>query len=417
MPWKELSTVQARVSFIEDYATKLFTMTELCHKYGVSRTTGYKWVKRAKAGEPLADHSRRPHHSPQQTPATLAKAIVAMRTQRPGWGPDKLLEVLRRQQPTEPWPSRTTVGTILSRHELIKPRRPRRDRSQGVPRARLLDPLEPNDVWSTDFKGEFRLGSGAYCYPLTVSDGYSRYLLGCQGLSGTAGELARPVFERIFREYGLPRVMLSDNGSPFAGSRSLVGLSRLSVWWMRLGIWPVTIDPGRPQQNGRHERMHRTLKAETTRPPALNMDGQQERFEAFGQMYNHERPHAALGMRMPAEVYQSSPRPMPAKLEDPAYPGRYETRRVRVGGCIKWRGGLLFVSEALIGELLGLEEIDEEVWSVWLDQFLIARLNDRTRELVGSRTARRWPVPLALRAPVTSQRQNRSVNHVPEKIC
>jgi transposase InsO family protein len=392
-------------------------MTELCHKYGISRTIGYKWLGRWEAGESLADRSRRPHHSPQQTPGMLEKAIVAMRIKRPSWGPDKLLEVLRRQQPDQPWPSRTTVGTILTRHDLVKPRGPRRDRSQGLPRARLLDPLEPNDVWSTDFKGEFRLGNGAYCYPLTVSDGYSRYLLGCRGLSSTAGELARPVFERIFREYGLPRVMLSDNGSPFAGSRSLVRLSRLSVWWMRLGIWPATIDPGKPHQNGRHERMHRTLKAETTRPPASNMDGQQERFDGFGQMFNHERPHAALNMRMPAEVYQPSPRPMPATLEDPDYPGHYETRRVRTSGCIKWRGALLFVSETLIGEWLGLEEIDEDVWSVWLDRFLIARLNDRTRELVGSRTAWRWPAPLALRAPAAGQRQEQSVNHVAGKNC
>jgi transposase InsO family protein len=405
MPWKELSPVEARVSFIEDHATKLFTMTELCDKYGISRTTGYKWLGRAKAGESLADRSRRPHHSPHQTPAMLEEAIVATRIKRPSWGPDKLLDVLQRQQPDQAWPSRTTVGTILTRHDLVKPRSRRRDHGQGVPRARLLDPLEPNEVWSTDFKGEFRLGHGAYCYPLTVCDSYSRYLLGCQGLSSTAGDLARPVFDRIFREYGLPRVMLSDNGSPFAGSRSLARLSRLSVWWMRLGIWPVTIDPGKPQQNGRHERMHRTLKAETTRPPASNMDGQQARFDGFGQIYNHERPHAALDMRMPAEVYQRSPRPMPAKLEDPDYPGHYETRRVRTSGCIKWRGALLFVSEALTGELLGLEEIDEDVWSVWLDRFLIARLNDRTGELVGSRTAWRWPAPLALRAPVAGQHQ------------
>jgi len=383
MAWKDLSIVDARVSFVSDHSAGLLNMSELCVKYGISRPTGYKWLARARAGESLADRSRVPRRCPHRTPARLVESILAERRKHPRWGPDKIRHVLQRRHPSEPWPSATTMmGNLFKRHGLCSPRR-RRRRADDVYRG----PVEAdcaNAVWTCDFKGEFRLGNGQLCYPLTVADKHSRFLLGCTGLTGTSTALAQPVFERLFGEYGLPQMILSDNGTPFASS-GFCGLSRLSVWWMRLGIVPMTIEPGQPQQNGSHERMHRTLKAETTRPPGEDMAEQEDRFDGFRYEFDYERPHAALSLDCPCEHYTPSPRVMPKALPEPSYPGHYELRRVRHNGEIKLKGKKWYLSLALTGQMLGLEEVDEDAWSIYLDRFLLARLDVRSGTLTAAR--------------------------------
>ncbi len=270
---------------------------------------------------------------------------------------------------------------------MVEQRRRRRRRPhRGKPKIELKS---ANDLWTCDFKGEFRTGDRRYCYPLTVADGLSRYLLGCEGKLSTAHAGARPVFEELFCENGLPKAILSDNGSPFS-SPALGGLSRLSVWWIKLGIEPLLIKPGHPEQNGSHERMHRTLKAETTRPPSADLGAQQRRFDAFREEFNEDRPHEALGLQTPAEQYQPSPRPYPDVVAKVEYPGHYEVRSVRSDGSIKWQGELLFVSEVLHGEPVGLEEIDDGIWSLCFGPLLLARFDERDRRLEGTASGVRW---------------------------
>ncbi len=405
MPWKDLSTVEARVSFVSDYSSGLLTMTELCVKYGISRQTGYKWLGRSQAGQSLLDRSRAPHHCPHRTDARLIELILAMRHKRPTWGPDKIRHVLQKQHPAEPWPSATTMGNLFQRHGLNQARA-RRRRPAGEAYRAPVNSDQANAVWTCDFKGEFRLGDQQLCYPLTVADMHSRFLLGCTGLTGTSTSLAQPVFERLFREYGLPEMILSDNGTPFASS-GFGGLSKLSVWWMRLGIAPMTIEPGRPQQNGRHERMHRTLKAATARPPGDDLADQQARFDGFREEFNHERPHAGLSLDCPCDHYEPSPRVMPTRLPEPAYPGHYELRRVRHSGEMKLKSKLWYLSTALSGQLVGLEEVDEGVWSVYLDRFLLARLDVRKEGVTAARRSSGCPTSVALRAPSAGQPDER----------
>jgi putative transposase len=284
-----------------------------------------------------------------------AEAIVSLRRQHPSWGPKKLRAKLLRRPPEQHWPALSTIGDLLQRAGLSQRRKRRR---RVTPMLGAVPPIvAPNEVWCVDFKGWFRTGDGATCYPLTVTDAFSRYLLCCRAVAPDyAG--CRPAFERLFREYCLPQVLLSDNGPPFA-SLAAGGLSRLSVWWIKLGIMPVRILPGKPQQNGRHERMHKTLKAETAQPPAASLVAQQRRFDQFRVQFNHERPHEALGQAVPAEVYTPSLRPCPARLEDPAYTSDFELRRVRSNGEIKWQGELIFIAQPLAGEVIGLREDDD----------------------------------------------------------
>ena len=356
MPWSE-TVAMSRVKFIADLGSELYGMSELCGKHGISRKTGYKWKERftQEGSEGLKDRSRAPKHSPRQTSSEIAERLLELRRQHPSWGPRKLLAWLEKHEPGPDWPQASTVGGLLKRAGLIGSCRRRAARAHSVAVART-EASGPNEVWTSDFKGEFRTGDGRLCYPLTVVDGFSRFVLVIQGLPSVAAPGAWPMFERAFREYGLPRVIRTDNGNPFASSSALAGLSRLSVRWIKLGITLERIQPGHPEQNGRHERMHRTLKAETTRPPAASATDQQALFDRFRHEYNEQRPHEALGQRPPSELYQSSSRPYPGRIPQPEYPGHYEVRSVSRGGEIKWRGRFLFLSQALSGERVGLEE-------------------------------------------------------------
>jgi putative transposase len=382
MPWSE-TVEMSRVKFIANLESCLYDMTELCEKHGISRKTGYKWAERfvQEGVVGLKDRSRAPKHSPRQTAPSVAERLLALRRQHPGWGPRKLLAWLEKHEPGQDWPRASTVGGLLKRAGLVQPCRRRVARARPVAVART-EATGANEVWTSDFKGQFRTGDGRLCYPLTVVDGFSRFVLVIQSLPSVAAAGVWPVFEQAFREYGLPQVMRTDNGSPFASS-ALAGLSCLSVRWLKLGIAVERIEPGHPEQNGRHERMHRTLKDETARPPAANGTGQQELFDRFRHEYNEQRPHEALGQRPPGELYKSSSRPYPGRLPQPEYPGHYEVRSVYRGGEIKWQGRYLFLSEALGGERVGLEEYGDGLWAVYFAGLRLARFDERERKLYG----------------------------------
>jgi len=381
MPWQDRSPMDQRMQFVTEYHSGLFTMTELVEQYGISRRTGYKWVDRYDADgvAGLLDRSRRPHHSPHATAARLVEALIAERTRHPRWGAKKLLVVAARRQPHAAWPSRSTVCTWLKQRGLVAPRR-RRPRAAHVPASPLAAITAVNRVWTTDFKGEFRTGDGMYCYPLTLRDGFSRFVLRCDALVNHTYESTRRRFERAFAEYGLPERIRSDNGGPFA-STGFARLSRLSVWWMRLGIVPERIALGHPEQNGSHEQFHSVLKAETARPPAANAPAQQRRFARFCFEYNHERPHEALADEVPASCYHASLRPLPRHLPAPEYPGHLEVRRVSTIGQVSWGGTPVFLSEALAGEDVAFEEVDDGLWTIRFASVVLARFDDRQRRI------------------------------------
>lgn len=377
MPWKTEIPMEQRMSMIEMWKSGRYTNAELFERYGVSAKTGYKWISRYREGgfEGLRDLSRAPLSCPHRASDEVVEALCDVRRKHPRWGPKKIVAYLARHQQETRWPAVSTAGEILKRAGLVTSRR-RRRRSRWPARAMTKADFA-NHVWPIDFKGQFRIGSGALCYPLTLSDLYSRYQVCCDAKVSTAMVGVRSSMERVFREHGLPWVIRSDNGEPFA-SHGLCGLNRLNVWWMRLGIRHETIDPGHPEQNGVHERMHRELKAETARPPAPTLAGQQGRFDAFRAEWNHERPHEALGQQLPATLWQPSPRPFPEQLLEPQYPGHLEIRRVRSGGVIKFKGRMPFISQALSGEAIGLEEIEDGVWSIRFVEFEVGRLDERT---------------------------------------
>ena len=376
MPWRELKPMDQKTQFIADYLRQTLDTTELCQLYGISRKTGYKWIERYLENGPqgLEERSRRPGTCPNQTPEAIVEALIAVRQHHPSWGAKKLLPFVEKRHPDWDLPSRSTVCDILKRRGLIP--RQRRRRVIGHPGKPSSLMLAPNAIWCADFKGQFKTGDGLYCYPLTVTDGYSRYLLGCQGLSSTRMIEAKPVFTRLFKEFGLPERIRSDNGVPFA-TNTLARLSALSAWWVRLGILPDLIEPGKPQQNGRHERMHRTLKAETTRPPAANRQAQQRKFNRFQKEFNDERPHEALDMATPASLYVPSSREMPNRLPPLEYPDRFEVRYVSYNGGIRWNKGWVNVSITCAGEYVGLEEIDDGVWNVYFGPLKLGRLLER----------------------------------------
>ena len=376
MPWSQTSPMDQRTQFMADYLRQRDSMSELCEQYGISRKTGYKWVERylQHGAQGLAERSRRPGRSPNETAEEIVQALLQQRHRHPSWGGKKLLTVLARRHPEWDLPHRSTVCDILSRHGLVPKKR--RRRTLGHPGRPSSTILAPNDLWCADFKGQFKTGDGQYCYPLTVTDGFSRYLLGCQGLHSTRVAEAKPVFTRLFRQFGLPQRIRTDNGVPFA-TTTLARLSSLSAWWVRLGVLPELIEPGQPQQNGRHERMHRTLKAETTRPAAASLQAQQRRFNRFREEFNSERPHEALEQATPASYYHCSPRPMPERLPPLTYPDRFELRYVSYNGGIRWNKDWVNVSIVCAGEYVGLEEIDDGVWNVYFGPLRLGRLLER----------------------------------------
>jgi transposase InsO family protein len=383
MPWQETRPVDQRLQFVADHQRALYDMTTLCARYGVSRKTGYKWLARYAAAGPVAlhDRSHAPQHCPHAIEPALAALLVAARRAHPTWGPAKLVQYLAPRHPrVARWPAVSTVADLLKRHGLV-PRR-RRRRAIVHPGPVSICTTAPNDLWTADFNGQFRTRDGVYCYPLTIADQHTRSLLACHGLPSVRTVGARPIFERVFREFGLPRAIRTDNGVPFANT-GLHGLTQLSVWWLRLGIQHQRIRPASPQENGAHERMHRTLKAETTRPPAADLVRQQRAFTAFRQLYNTERPHAALAGATPGACYTVSPRPYPAQLPPLAYPGHFLVKRVTNAGTIRFKDRLLFLANALKQHHVGLEETADAVWSLYLGPVLIGRLDERTMKVYG----------------------------------
>jgi putative transposase len=373
-----------RLLFIRDFELGVFSFSALCARYGVSRETGYavlaRYRREGRAG--LEAHSRRPHHSPRQTPNALIDQLTEVRQRHPTWGPKKLLWLVRKRAPEVPWPAPSTVGVWLTRRGLIRGRRRRRPLTHPGRPGTIA--REPNALWTVDFKGQFRTRDGRYCYPLTVADDYSRYLLGCQALLQPTRALVRPALTRLFQEYGLPERIRTDNGAPFA-SCALARLSQLSVWLLRCGIQPELIEPGHPEQNPRHERMHRTLKAATTRPPAGDHRGQQRCFNAFRTEFNAERPHESLGMQPPATLYQPSPRPYRGPVEPLAYPGHFELRKVSRNGGIRWQKAWVNVSHVLAEETVGFEAVADGLWDVYYRTVKLGRFSERTGRIEDDR--------------------------------
>jgi transposase InsO family protein len=368
--------MRERLHFVTDWDRGLYSVTELCGRYGISRKTGYKWLARFDEGGRLGlhDRSRAPHHCPHRIGRAVAAVICAARRQHPSWGPAKLLAWLEPRHPGLEWPAVSTAGDLLARRGLVKKRRRRRQwQHPGVVPALTT---EPNDLWTADFKGHFRTRDTIYCYPLTVADQHTRYLLACHGLLSTKGVGVRPIFDRLFREYGLPRAIRTDNGVPFA-TTGIHGLSQLNVWWLRLGIQHQRILPAHPEQNGAHERMHKTLKGEACRPPQSCLASQQRAFNAFRRLYNDERPHEALGDRPPATLYRASARSYTGTLPPVEYPGHFLVKRVTNAGTIRLRKRLLFISNALKQHPVGLEEVDDGIWSIHFCHVLLGRVDER----------------------------------------
>jgi transposase InsO family protein len=379
MPWLETGAMDQRLKFVAEALSGEASMTELCLAYGISRRVGYKWLSRYAAEGPggLEDRSRAPLRHGRATAAELAEKIVELRRARPHWGPRKLVARLSMLHPELAWPSHSTADAILRRAGLVSGRKLRRRPPRRA--GELTLPERPNHVWAVDHKGWVRLGDGSRCEPLTLADGYSRFLLTVSSGRGTSAGEARPVMARAFADYGLPEVIRSDNGAPFA-SASPTGLSALSVWWIKLGIRPERIVPGRPQENGRLERLHLTL-LETLSPPAATRKAQARRFDAFRDEYNHQRPHQALDQLTPASFYTPSPRPMPRRLPEPEYGSGLAVRKVRSSGEIKWRGRLVQISSALAGEGVAVEEIDRG-WRVWFYREPIGLIDPQGRKLL-----------------------------------
>ena len=361
MPWQECYKMDERLRFV----ARLLDgekMAALCREFDVSRKTGYKIFQRYKACglEGLTDRSRRPYRQANQLPLQIEKLIVQLKRERPSWGAPKIREKLRRLHSDMQTPAISTVHAVLDRHGLVSRGRKRRYKAQGTT---LSKPRLPNDLWCADYKGEFMLADRRYCYPLTITDFASRYLLCCEALSTTKEIYAFTVFERVFKEFGLPKAIRTDNGVPFASPHALFGLSKLAVWWLRLGIHIERIKPGHPEQNGRHERMHLTLKKETTKPAAQNFLQQQAKFDDFIDYYNDERPHQALDMKYPAELYLPSPRPYRG-LSQLDYPFHDRTITVTHCGRICFGRRKINLSTVFAGQNVGVKEVSNKIWLV-----------------------------------------------------
>lgn len=388
MPWNRESPMDQRVRLVGDWMTGAYSKSLLAHQYGVSRPTLDKWLARyAKLGvDGLKELSRRPMSSPNQTSDEVLELLLEAKYQHHSWGPKKLVHVLSRDGPPLKWPAPSTAGEWLKRVGLVEPRRkPNRPPTGPI---KLRSANLPNQIWGADFKGDFVMSGGKRCYPLTITDLASRYLLLCRAQGSVAG--AREGFDWAFREYGLPEVIRTDNGSPFA-STGVTRLSSLAVWWIRLGIYPERIQPGRPDQNGCHERMHRSLKAALLGAPEANLVRQQLAFESFRQEFNYKRPHEALDMNVPADLYIPSPRNYSGFVPAVEYAPDMEVRKVRLNGSMKWKGKKIFLSEALVSEAVGLREVDDDVWDMYLCDYPLGRLERGATRLSSLKSCKGCP--------------------------
>jgi len=373
--------MEEKLRFVYDYERDEQTMTELCQRYGIARETGYVWLRRYPQSGVLGlvELNRAPARHPNQTPLRIEEAVLGMRQAHMRWGPRKLKRVLERDEPGQHWPAASTIGGLLKREGLVVSRKRRR---KTAPYEEPLAHADgPNRVWCADFKGWFRTGDGTRIDPLTISDAYSRYLLRCQAVENTDTERVRAIFEAAFREYGMPGAIRTDNGAPFA-SCGLGGLSRLAVWWIKLGIVPERIAAGHPEQNGRHERMHRTLKQEVAMPPAADRRAQQRALDRFREEYNEVRPHEALAMQTPARVYEPSSREFPARLPEPEYPATMLVRSIRAHGHFRWQKHDVGLSQVLWGERVGLLPIDDRWYTIYFAQLPLARFDSWQRRVL-----------------------------------
>jgi transposase InsO family protein len=374
MPWKESRIVDQRLQFLSSYQKKEMSLSDLCREFGVSRPTGYRWINRYKEVGPegLLDRSRKPHGCSHATSEATENAILALRSKHPSWGARKLKARLEKVRPRVNWLVASTFGNILHRAGLTNPKQ---KKLRTTPCSEPFSEVTaPNQLWCMDFKGYFSTGDGTRCDPFTITDAHSRYLIRCQTVSRMDLSQVVSVCEAAMREYGMPARIRTDNGAPFAGT-GLLGLSKLSLSWTKMGIVHERIQPGRPQQNGRHERMHRTLKEDTTKPPALTLRLQQKKFDRFRQIFNHERPHEGLNNETPASLYQRSSIMFPRVLTPFTYPRGFQTRRVNPSGDISWHKDRVFISQVFSFEDLGFEEMDEEIFRVYFREIELGELD------------------------------------------
>lgn len=381
MAWLETCVMDLRIMFISELLKDDYNMTELCERFGISRKTGYKWLGRYidHGAVGLDDISRAPHNHPGAIDEMTKSAMLSIKQRYPYWGAVKIRHRLGTEYPDwKKYPCVSTISLFLKKQGLVTSRK----------RILRSSPTEPpltrgknvNDVWCADFKGHFKTGDGKRCNPLTISDDVSRYLLCCRHVEATTHDMVKMQFERVFREFGLPLVIRTDNGHPFA-SHGLCGLSRISVWWIRLGIHPERIEAGKPQQNGRHERIHLTLKNHTASPAARNIEHQQKRFDEFMQEYNNERPHEALGMKTPGQIYCGSVRQMPKRLGSIEYADGFDIRKVGKRGEIYLGGKVMFLSESLMGEYVGIEQIEERTSRLWFCNYMLGTFDHESRRI------------------------------------
>lgn len=378
MPWKETTMMEQKLEFINEWRSGNFSLSELCRQFGISRPTAYKYLERyEKEGlEGLKEKERTPHSHPRQTGEEIENRIVAHRREHPRWGGEKIWKLLHKDFNEEEIPCVSTVNRIIKRHGLIRERR-RRPRVKPV--YPIFNPQACNEVWSADFKGKFRMGNKLYCHPLTIADSYSRYVFTAKGLYGECFEPTQKEFRRVFQEYGLPKQIHTDNGRPFGAVQAIQRLTRLSVWFIEHGVEPVYSDPAHPEQNGRHERMHRDLKGEATRPPCFDLRAQQRKFNTFVHEYNFERPHAALELETPGAVHVSSRRQYKEKAAEWVYPPHFQVRQVCRNGALRWRSTKwVMIATSLIEKNVGLEEIGEGLWRVYFRQKMLGYFEQET---------------------------------------
>lgn len=383
MPWREASVMDERERMLRKWEFGLYTVAELADEFGISRPTVYKWVERyleSRGGE-LHDRPPIPKTCPHRTGSSIAARILDAKDKYPLWGPAKLIDFLTLEDPEVEWPAPSTAGRILDQHGLVIKKRRRRN---GIARDHVskIEATESGAMMTTDHKGQIRLQNGQWCHPVTICDPVSKFIYAIDGKRSTSSEEAKSSFEQVFQAYGVPDYMLSDNGNPFCCSRSLGALSKLAVWWVKLGIIPLTIHKGCPWENGSHERMHKDLKAATTRPPGWTMREQQKKFDPFRSEYNNERPHETLNGKRPVDLLKPCKRPFSRKLLPIEYPGHYETRSVLAKGFIKWRGNVVFVGQALVRERVGLVETDDGIWTLFFSKIQLGRYDERTNRII-----------------------------------